>query len=334
MNDKPDVSVIIPARNEQTNLGMCIDSLVSQEGVSFEIIVVDDHSEDQTRQIAESYPQILVLPARPLPEGWTGKANAIQTAVPFARGEWLLFTDADTIHLPGSLERSVAEAKEQNVSMLSYSPRQDACTFWERAIQPVVFAELNRSFVYGEINDPTSQSAAANGQYILISRLAYERIDGHNAVKGSLLEDVELARAIKRIGRLRFRYAPDAVAARMYRTLHELILGWTKNLTALFPNTLGLAIVRLLESLALTLGPPLVIVLIYQRRLALASIAACVTVLCYSGFAGRLSGAGWPFTRSISSLLGLPFFVYLLLRSYFSYKIRHNVIWKGRSYQP
>jgi glycosyltransferase involved in cell wall biosynthesis len=315
------------------NLAKCLDSLVNQDEVSFEIIVVDDHSEDETRQIAESYPQVRVLSARPLPAHWTGKANAIETAIPSARGQWLLFTDADTVHLPGSLKRSLDEAKNHGVSMLSYSPRQDVCTFWEKSIQPVVFAELNRSFAYEDINDPNSQSAAANGQYILVNRSSYEEIGGHRTVNGSLLEDVELARAMKRVGRLRFRYAPDAVSARMYRTLGELTLGWTKNLAALFPNVLGLGFIRLLESFALLLGPPLAIVLFLGREWLLTILAVSLTLVCYFRFARRLRKAGWQFSRSKSSVLGLPFFSYLLFRSYFSYRIRKTVTWKGRSYQ-
>jgi glycosyltransferase involved in cell wall biosynthesis len=329
---EPEVSVIIPARDEESNLAPCLDSLIDQAGVSFEIIVVDDHSKDRTRQIAQSYPQVRVLEARPLAPGWTGKANAIQTAIPVAKGQWFLFTDADTVHLPGSLERSLREANADGLSMLSYSPKQEANSFWERAIQPVVFAELSRKFAYEDINDPASPNAAANGQYILIQRSAYEAIGQHDGVKSSLLEDVELARAIKKKGRLRFRYGPDAVSARMYRGLPELVIGWTKNLAALFPGVFALAIVRLLESLALLCGPLLTLALLLRRQFSFAVVALFLTLVCYIGFARRLRKAGWSLSRSPSSVLGLPLFAYLLLRSYFMYRFRRRVSWKGRSY--
>ena len=102
----PEVSIIVPARNEEVCLGDCLLSLVSQTGVTFEIIVVDDHSTDRTRQIAESFVGVRVISSDPLPEGWTGKNNAVVTGAREARGEWLLFTDADTVHLPGSLARA------------------------------------------------------------------------------------------------------------------------------------------------------------------------------------------------------------------------------------
>src|ERR1700719_941254 len=103
---RPVVSVIVPARNEEASLGDCLHSLVAQSGVAFEIIVVDDHSTDRTREIAKSFPGVRVLGAGPLPEGWTGKNNAVTAGAREARGQWLLFTDADTVHLSGSLARA------------------------------------------------------------------------------------------------------------------------------------------------------------------------------------------------------------------------------------
>ena len=136
---QPLVSVIIPARNEEASLGQCLESLVSQAGVAFEILVVNDHSSDRTAEIAASFAGVRVIQAGPLPQGWTGKNNAVACGTREARGEWLLFTDADTVHRPGSLARAVAEAKENKAEMLSYSPEQIAVTFWEMAILPVVF---------------------------------------------------------------------------------------------------------------------------------------------------------------------------------------------------
>jgi len=108
--------------------------LVGQTGVAFEIIVVDDHSTDRTREIASSFPSIRIVDAGALPRGWTGKNNAVATGARVACGEWLLFTDADTVHLPGSLDRAVEEARRLGVSLLSYSPEQVVTAFWEKAV--------------------------------------------------------------------------------------------------------------------------------------------------------------------------------------------------------
>src|SRR5437870_11500100 len=109
MCENPEVSIIVPARNEEQNIEKCLRSLLAQTDIAFEIIVVDDQSDDDTRRIAESIGGVRVISAQPLRTGWTGKVNAIQSAIPFARGRWLLFTDADTTHLPDTLRKSVRE---------------------------------------------------------------------------------------------------------------------------------------------------------------------------------------------------------------------------------
>src|SRR5580692_9643666 len=229
----PQLSVIIPARNEEVALGACLESLVSQTGVDSEIIVVDDQSTDRTHEIAESFPKVRVIEAGPLPPGWTGKNNAVTTGAREARGEWLLFTDADTIHAPGSLARALAEAKDNKADLLSYSPEQIAVTFWEVATLPVVFTELARQYPPSKVSDPNSPEAAANGQYILIRREVYDAIGGHVAVASEILEDVALARRVKASGhKIRFRYS-ESVRTRMYRSFAQLREGWTKNLALL-----------------------------------------------------------------------------------------------------
>src|SRR6202048_954618 len=192
---RPTVSVIVPARTEESCLGACLESLVAQTGVPFEIIVVDDHSTDRTREIAQSSPGVRVLEAGALPEGWTGKNNAVTAGARAARAQWLLFTDADTVHLPGSLARALAEANSRQVDLLSYSPEQIVESFWEKAVMPVIFAELASAYRPSQVSDPKSSAAAANGQYLLLKRVSYDAIGGHAAMASSLLEDVALARA-------------------------------------------------------------------------------------------------------------------------------------------
>jgi glycosyltransferase involved in cell wall biosynthesis len=237
-NTAPVVSVVIPARNEEASLGTCLQSLIAQTGVDFEIIVVDDNSTDRTREIAASFPKVKVIEAAPLPSGWTGKNNAVATGARAARTNWFLFTDADTVHLRGSLARALWEAQQYGADLLSYSPEQIAVTFWEMAVLPVVFAELARQYPPAKVSDPNSPEAAANGQYILVKREAYEAVGGHAAVASDILEDVALARAIKASGRkIIFRYAADAVRTRMYRNFLQLSEGWTKNLALALPKS-------------------------------------------------------------------------------------------------
>lgn len=329
----PKVSIIVPARNEEANLATCLESLVTQTGVNFELIVVDDHSTDRTREIAasvaEKYPStVRVLEAAPLPAGWTGKNNAVITGVHQTRGEWLLFTDADTVHLPGSLERALSEAGEHRADMLSYSPEQIAVTFWEMAVLPVVFTELARQYPPRKVSDPNSPIAAANGQYILIKREAYDAVGGHAAVAGEILEDVALARAVKASGRkLRFRYADDAVRTRMYRNFRQLRDGWTKNLALLFPNPGWLAMKTLFQW-----AIPWSIAVIQGLLVSRSWWWSPIFVSSILWLKWRLKRAN--FTSNITLLgavFGMPMFTYLLLRSKRAHS-KGRVPWKGRTY--
>src|SRR5438874_208214 len=214
---RPEVSIIVPARNEEPCLRACLESLLAQGGVSSEIIVVNDASTDRTGEIAHSFSGVKVIDPGPLPMGWTGKNHALTTGAQQARGEWLLFTDADTIHRPGSLARSLAEAKQQGAALLSYSPEQEVHGFWQKAVMPVIFAELAGVYPPAKVSDPASPIAAANGQYLMISREAYDAVGGHTRIAGDLLEDVGLARLVKSSGRkIFFRCGGDAVRTRMY----------------------------------------------------------------------------------------------------------------------
>ena len=325
---KAEVSVIIPARNEEASLGACLESLVSQSGVGFEAIVINDHSTDRTGEIAASFTGVRVIEAGPLPQGWTGKNNAVACGVREARGEWLLFTDADTVHLPGSLGCALAEAREREAAMLSYSPEQIAVTFWEMAILPVVFAELARQYPPAKVSDPASPIAAANGQFILIRRETYDAVGGHAAVAGDILEDVALARWVKASGRkIRFRYAADAVRTRMYRSFAQLREGWTKNLALLFPRPGWLAI----KLLVLWILPWTVL------SLHLAGVLAdwwWNTVFVGSSLylVMRTNRANFTADMTImASFFGMPMFAYLLLRSK-RMQGKGTVAWKGRTY--
>jgi len=325
---QPQVSVIVPARNEEASLGACLESLVAQSAVAFEIIVINDHSTDRTREIAASFSGVRLIEAGPLPDGWTGKNNAVTTAARQARGEWLLFTDADTVHLPGSLARALTEAQENNADLLSYSPEQIAVTFWEMATLPVVFAELARQYPPSKVSDPNSPAAAANGQYILITRSAYDAVGGHAAIAGEILEDVALARAVKASGRkIRFRYAADAVRTRMYRNYAQLRDGWTKNLALLFPNPGRLAAETLLLW-GLTWGA--LSLALVTRVKHWSWDAAFVGAFVF--LAARLRRANFKSDMTLlGTVFGMPMFAYLLLRSK-SAHAKGSVPWKGRTY--
>jgi glycosyltransferase involved in cell wall biosynthesis len=333
VSEQPAVSVIVPARNEELCLGSCLQSLVAQTGVRFEIIVVDDGSTDRTREIAESYPDVRVISPEVLRHGWSGKNNALVAGASQARGEWFLFTDADTVHRPGSLAASVAEAHQQKAALLSYSPEQEVHGFWEKAVMPVIFAELASSFRPSDVSNPASNAAAANGQYILILRGAYEAVGGHAAIGADLLEDVALARRVKLSGRrVFFRYGGEAVRTRMYRSFAQLKEGWTKNLVLLFHSPVRLAILRLTEFVLIVVSLAIAIATSLRGKWYPAGIALVVAMVLYGFFFQRIRRAHFSWDANLLAIFGLPLFSYLLLRSKMAYQ-KGTVSWKGRSYE-
>lgn len=305
---------------------------MGQTGIEFEIIVVDDGSTDRTADIARSFPGVRLIESGALPAGWIGKNNAVAAGARIAQGRWLLFTDADTVHLPGSLARGVAEAEAYGAALLSYSPEQEVHGFWEKAIMPVIFGELAASYRPSEVSDPRSAAAAANGQYMLVSREAYDAIGGHAAVASNLLEDVALAKLVKASGRkIIFRFGGDAVRTRMYRSFAQLREGWTKNLALLFPSQRKLAVMRFSEFLVIVAAIVFAIACGLDRRLGLATIAALAAAAAYLILLRRIRRAHFSLDANLLALAGLPLFSYLLLRSRLFHR-RGKVSWKGREY--
>ncbi len=341
-----ELTVIVPARNEEACLAQCLQSLVAQSedifelGREWELIVVDDHSTDRTAEVARSFAGVTLLESAKLEPGWTGKNNALWTAARKARGRWLLFTDADTVHEPGDLRRAIHEAEKHKAGVLSYSPRQIVHGLTQRALMPLIFSELALAYPPSKVSDPAQRIAAANGQFLLVEREAYRRIGGHATVADKVLDDVELALVAKRrrIG-LRFRYADDALSARMYRSTAALIEGWTKNLALLFHNTIATAFWRFLD-FALLFGLPVLTFVLWNARLMSHSaswlsagwVLGILWIRTLVRFYARVAKSNMGFLNCLVSPLGLPLFVALLYRSWFAHKFLKRVSWKGRSY--
>jgi glycosyltransferase involved in cell wall biosynthesis len=332
--------------------------LITQTGIDYEIIVVDDDSTDRTAEIARSFttghvgaalqgsqparfspvgtearPRLTLITAPPLPANWTGKNNAMAAGAKIAKGKWLLFTDADTFHKPGSLARAVAEAEQHGAALLSYSPEQEVRTFWEKAVMPVIFAELATTYPPQAVNDPASPIAAANGQYLMVSREAYDAVGGHQTIANNLLEDVAMARLIKSSGRkIFFRYGSDAVRTRMYRSWEQMKDGWTKNLALLFPHPVALALLRAAEFVLILANLVVAVWAGFSGRSNLALQATLLTIILSGWFWLRVRKAHFSFASNLFALGGLPIFSRLLLRSARLHR-NQGVTWKGRTYR-
>jgi glycosyltransferase involved in cell wall biosynthesis len=330
------LSVIVPARNEERNLPVCLTSLVAQSEDSFalgrewELIVVDDASTDRTRELAEGFSGVRVLEAPELEtREFTGKNSACWFGAEQARGEWLLFTDADTMHEPGNLLRALHESERYGAKLLSYSPRQIVAGIWQRALMSLVYSELAAVYSMAEVNDPERRLAAANGQFLMVERRAYFAVGGHKAIGREVLEDVELARNVKDSKRvIRFRYAADALSTRMYRGFGDMVEGWTKNLALLFPHALSLAVWRLIDIGLLLL--PIVLVPMGYRPLWQQAVIWVIWVRTLFRFYARVAKSNFSPLDCAVSPLALPLFVVLLVRSWMQHHLFHQVAWKGR----
>src|SRR5437762_2347399 len=224
----PFVSIIIPARNEARNIERCVRSVLATKYSPIEVIVVDDRSTDGTAEIVEPATgnRLRLVRGAELPAGWFGKQWAIVQGYKVARGELLLFADADTRHEPELLPRAVRGLQDERVDLFTVLPRQEMRTFWERLVQPQVFVALESRFGYvGSVNRTRiAWNAIANGQFILTTRAAYEAAGPHAAVKHSVAEDVVLAQNYVRGGKDIFiAKGREFMTTRMYGSLREII---------------------------------------------------------------------------------------------------------------
>ena len=342
----PLVSVIVPARNEERSIRSCVESISASDYPDFEVIVVDDRSDDATLELARAIPRnharrVVVVEGHPLPKGWMGKPWACAQGAKVAEGDLLLFTDADTVHAPALLGQAVAGMVEDEGDALTLLGRQIMETFWERLVQTHMMAAIIFRFPNPSKPRPPERwrDAIANGQFMLFDRGVYEEIGGHEAVKGEVVEDQRLAQILCRSGkRLTVRAAEGVFATRMYRSLGESIEGWSKNLSLAARQSVppwAVPIVMpagIVVSVLIWIVPPVVLLL------SLSGVGLGGWGI-WSGWITGLSVITWSF---VNWRLGAPFWTgalyplaagvvnYIFLRSW----IRGgHVEWKGREYR-
>ena len=231
--DQGLVSVIVPAKDEEANIGAALETILAQDYPNIEIIVVDDRSTDGTaeavRRVAARDGRVRLVQVKELAAGWFGKPHAMHTGAREARGEWLLFVDADCRQAPHSVRVGVEFCAAEGGEMLSLWPVLEMHGFWENAVQPVAGSVLVAWFRPGWVNDPKHRAAFANGQYILIRRSTYEAVGGHGAVRAKVVEDIAFAREVKGRGhRLLNAVGQDLFTTRMYDSLRAMWKGWTR----------------------------------------------------------------------------------------------------------
>jgi chlorobactene glucosyltransferase len=342
----PLVSVILPARNEAHNIARCMSSILATTYPNLELIVVDDSSTDGTAQIAreaaagDARARVIACPS--LPEGWFGKQWACATGAKVARGSVLQFTDADTVHAPDLVPRSINAMRARRAQLLSVAGRQEFGGFWERVIQPQIFTILSMRYGGTEsVNEATSVSnKIANGQCIFVTHDSYNSIGGHSSVRTSVAEDLMLAQkffaARKRVVLV---LGVNQLSTRMYQSLREIIRGWRKNVFAGGLDSVPFGkIGRTFFPLVLLLPPLMELVPPVALALAAAGLPASSTVLLWAAISCAATFVWWiavyvTVRENPLYALAYPLGALVLLYIFFTAVIRgRRVSWKGRTY--
>jgi len=332
MTAEPTISVIIPARNEESVIAACVRSVAAQPEV-LEIVVVNDQSTDRTAEIVRSLtseiPRLRLLETSELPAGWVGKNNAVWLGAQNANGKWLLFLDADAILGEGGTAKAFKLAEENSAALVSFSPEQTLKAWYEKALIPFVYCRLARKFSYADVNDPKSPQAAANGQFLLIQRSTYDAVGGHAAVAADVLEDVALARRVKQDGwGIWFGSGAGFVSVRMYRSFRQMWDGWRKNLYQLMGGNSN-AVFHEMES-AFPWMTFLVLLLGIKFPLAM-FVGALLLIFRQMSYGLELARNQFPFKFIIYYLPAVFLYAAVMAASYRSYA-RGKVAWKGREY--
>lgn len=226
----PSLSIIVPVHNEQRVIEACIASLREQDYPNLQIIIVLDRCTDRTGELLAPYandPRLVIVDNQTCPKHWAGKCNAAQIGANHARGEWLLFTDADTQFDPNLARAAVALAASRGTLLLSLLSTLSYESFHERVAQPVATMNLVRMFPLTRLSSKRTPRPFANGQFMLFERSAYDAIGGHAAVKDALLEDLAFARLVQRDGgQVHVALADGMLRCSMYDSLAAFKRGW------------------------------------------------------------------------------------------------------------
>ena len=338
----PLISILVPARNEEANIGVCLESLRQQDYPNFEILVLDDSSADGTAdivaRIASEDSRVRLLRGQPLPPGWAGKTFACHQLAQEARGSWLLFTDADTVHAPAMLRRVLGVALISRAALISGFPYQRTTSIWQKTAMPILFYFMLLCWMpfWWLQRSRCTMPSVAIGQFLFFSAEEYRSIGGHEAVKSRIVEDVWLG---IEVSRHKYRQLTldlsSLVSCQMYREFGSMWDGITRWLYTV-ASLSAVSLVGMIAVVLLLFLAPFVW-LVYGLLLAQPAFAWEVLVMLQVAivFLARFL-AGRRFSQSKTSIILHPIGVaFLLLVSFYAsyqYLTGAGVKWKGRVY--
>lgn len=340
--DLPRVSILVPARNEADKIEACVKSLLAQKYADFDVLVLDDHSKDETHlileRLAERDARLRVLTGKPLPGGWLGKHWACHQLARSASGELVLFTDADTRHAPNMLRDSVSAFLAEDADMLTIFPREETVTWGERLVIPAIgffiFSFLPLALVQ-KLRLPAL--AVAIGQFMMFRRESLEAIGGFESVRANTMDDVSLARQIIRRGfRWRIMDGTHHVTCRMYSGFWDAVDGFTKNIFAYFDYHVLLSVLAWSWIWVAYALPPLVLladavdmpVEVFPHQIAIYS-----TALALLSWAISFKRFRFPMILVLIYPVTLTLFVLIAFRS-IVYNLMGQANWKDRTLAP
>ena len=342
----PKISIVIPARDEATNIGECLQCimLLDYPKDALEIIVVDDNSSDGTAEIIKEYAvrdkRINLISCESLPEGWMGKSHACWQGVQSTTSEWLLFVDADTYLKSSAAHAAIDYALSTKREFLSVIPFQRIISLQERISLPGVFLGFASAIDFNRVNDPDDTFAIANGQFLLFSRDAYDRIGGHKAIRAEVSDDLAFARAAQQLRINSYTlFGEEHIETRMYRSLREVWNGFSKNaLEIIHATSKKNSFIAALLSICLAGGtflPLIMWVTATEVTTQLWDISFIISVttlfILMLSFAITLFTLRIPIVYLIAFPFGLATHSAIIIQAYFRHK-KGNRIWKGRNY--
>jgi len=350
MPSDPFVSLLVPARNEQAHIEMCVRSLVEQDYMRLEVLVLDDRSSDLTASIVQGMidelplaqkGRLRLLHGEPLPSGWVGKNFACHQLSQYAQGAYLFFTDADTVHAPETVRAVIDCMHSFGVDLLTAQLEYELKGVGERLIMPLLYFRVFTLLPITLVSRrPEPILAAGNGPLLCFHRMAYEAAGGHQAIKERILEDVSLARAVKSAGyRMAFVDAHDMIYCHMYTSFANTWVGFSKTFFAFYNYSLIAALAIIMFDLALFVGPPLFILVslflplmhnIILLALGSYGIAVLMRLLLAIRFtrSQKLLTLFFCFLHPIAVVLGCL----ILLNSIRWHYRKRGTEWKGRYY--
>lgn len=337
----PLVSILVPARNEAANIKRCIRSLLKQDYPNTEIIVLDDNSDDDTslivKELAEKNSNLKLISGKPLKQGWLGKCYACYQLAKHAKGEYLVFTDADTLHFKNSISSAIGCLVSNKLDALSAIPRQIMVGLHERmvvswthfgilSLLPLIMVKKSKNPLF----------ATANGQFLLFKRKVYEKIGGHKSIKARVLEDIHIAKQVKRCGyRIMLFDGSTNIYCRMYRNFKDLVRGFSKFMYAAFDFKIFTMAFVVLFIIAVFLAPFILLplgILVFDWS---STLIGLLIIQIFSLLVMRTILAIRLKSRAIDVLLHPLSTAYILLiciNSVLQVKFGEGVCWKDRRY--